>query len=164
MQDLSLQIRRATKADSEALLALLEEARKFKLSLGDDAWGEYPFTQDDIDLRLKSKACYVAEADGMLVGSITLIWEDEHNWGKKGLDGKAGYVHGLMVRGDYRGKGLGEQMIDWALQEVRKRDRQFIRLDCPANNQGLRSYYEKLGFEQIDTEHNTTYCHYQRTV
>jgi ribosomal protein S18 acetylase RimI-like enzyme len=164
MQNFSLQVRSAAKSDSEALLSLLEEARKFKISLGDDAWGDYPFTQDDVDLRLKSNACYVVESDGMLVGSITLIWEDEHNWGDKGLDGQAGYVHGLMVCGAYRGKGLGEYMIDWAIQEVRARDRQFIRLDCPANNQGLRSYYEKLGFELVDTKHNTAYCHYQRNV
>lgn len=159
---MTLHIKLATQADSEALLSLLEEARKFKLSLGDDAWGDYPFTQDDVDLRLKSKACYVAKVDGMLVGSITLIWEDEHNWGKEGLDGKAGYVHGLMVRGDYKGQGLGGQMIDWAVNEVGAKKRPFIRLDCHADNTDLCKYYEKLDFKRVKTADNTAF--YERTV
>ena len=159
-----LNIRKATTEDSKPLLKLLEEARKYKVSLGDLAWGDYPFTQDDIELRLKSNSCYVAELDDKTVGSITLIWEDEHNWGPKGLDGQAGYVHGLMVSNESRGHGIGAHMLEWAAREVKNKGRTYLRLDCPASNEGLPKYYESLGFTQVDTGANASYCHYERVV
>ena len=152
------------RSDSKALLSLFEDARKYKVSLGDLAWGDYPFTQNEIDLRLKNGSCYAVEQDGKLIGSITLIWEDERNWGPKGLDSQAGYIHGLMVSGDYRGKGLGEQMIDWAAMEIKNNGRRYVRLDCPAANQGLRAYYQNLGFTPIDVGHNPDCCNFERAV
>ncbi len=135
----------------------MEDTRAFKLSLGDSAWGDYPFTEEDVALRLKRGGTYVAEINGRLAGSIALIWDDAHNWGTVGVDGKAGYIHSLMVGDKFRGQKLGLKLIDWAKSEVRAKGRPFLRLDCPANNKKLRSYYENLDFKPINTTHTTVF-------
>ena len=155
-------MRKAKNTDSEVLLSLLEEAREYKISLGDDAWGEHPFTQEDVALRLKTGCCYVLEVNGVLVGSTMLIWNDEHNWGNLGRDGNAGYVHGLMVNRDFQGQNFGKNIIDWAAKQIKAKGRQFIRLDCRSENLKLCAYYENLGFEKIDSKDGSAF--YQRAV
>lgn len=159
---MKLTIRKATVEDTEALLSLMEDTRKFKLSLGDEAWGDYPFTGNDVALRLKSNGCYVAELGNRLAGSISLIWDDEHNWGDEGKDKAAGYIHGLMVSKDFRGKDLGKHMINWAIEQVKDTGRPFVRLDCRADNKGLCKYYEDMGFKRVKTQESTDF--YQLSV
>lgn len=152
-----LQIRKAMKTDSKTLLSLMEEARKYKLSLGDDSWGDYPFTEEDVKLRLKVDRSYLAYVDGKVAGSITLLWDDEHNWGKTGTDRQAGYIHSLMVSDSFRGQKVGEQMITWALQQIASNNRNLARLDCPAMNRKLCGYYEKLGFKRVNARNGTAF-------
>lgn len=150
------------KTDTETLLTLLEEARKYKLSLGDTAWGDCPFTEEDIVLRLNSDGCYVVEIDGSLAGSISLIWDDEHNWGEVGVNKQAGYIHELMVSGNFRGQKIGEHMIVWAIEQTKAKNRSFVRLDCHADNTKLCNYYEELGFKCRSTKNGSVF--YEHSV
>ena len=154
---MSLVIKKATKADAGVLLTLLEEARKYKLSLGDDAWGDHPFTEKDVELRLKVGESYLAYIDEDVVSSITLLWDDEHNWGEIGTNQKAGYIHGMMVGNAFRGRQIGKQMIVWAIKQIADNRRGFARLDCPAKNSKLCGYYEKLGFKCVDTRNGSAF-------
>ena len=63
-----------------------------------------------------------------------------------GKDGRAGYLHGLAVRRDRAGQGLGEELISWCMGEVGRRGRESLRLDCMGQNPGLCKYYRDLGF------------------
>lgn len=144
-----------TRTDTDKFLTLLEEARKYKLSIGDYAWGDYPFTKEDVELRLKRGGNYLAYVDNKVTGSIALTWDDEHNWNKRGTDQQAGYIHSLMVGDGFRGQKIGEQMIAWALKQIVLNDRHLARLDCPAINKELCSYYEKLGFKCVNTKGNS---------
>lgn len=154
---MQLKVRKAAFSDTEALLELLEDTRKFKLSLGDDAWGDYPFTKEDVVLRLKSDGCFLAELNNHIAGSISLIWEDEYNWGEDGKDKKAGYIHGLMVGAKFRGNDLGKQMIMWAIRQVKDKGRPYVRLDCRSVNKRLCKYYESLGFKLFKINNNTAF-------
>lgn len=154
---MQLNIRQTTSSDSQVLLEILEDTRKFKLSLGDKAWGEYPFTENDVELRLKSGNCYLAELDNHIIGSITLLWNDKYNWGKDGEDSTAGYIHGLMIRAEYRGHNHGKQMIIWAIDQVRNKKRSYVRLDCHSDNKKLCKYYENLNFKLFKTNNGIAF-------
>jgi hypothetical protein len=76
-----------------------------------------------------------------VVGTLVLDWSDPL-WPD---DATAGYLHRLAVR--RQAAGLGSDLLMWAVQEVVRRDRLFLRLDCVASNRRLRGYYEAAGFE-----------------
>ncbi len=159
---MGLQIRHVKKSDADTLLSLLEDARKFKLSLGDNAWGDEPYTPEEVTLRVESGSCYLVEVNDIPAGSVVLRWEDKPAWGDKGNDGLAGYIHGLIVHSDFRGQQLGPKIIGWAADQIRENGRKYVRLDCPDTNVGLCSYYEKLGFKRMGIRNNAVL--YQRTV
>lgn len=63
--------------------------------------------------------------------------------------GKAGYVRRLAVRRSHAGQGLGSQLLDWAADQVGAAGKRLLRLDCVAENAGLRRYYEGVGFTHL---------------
>ena len=78
------------------------------------------------------------------VGLLRFEWHDPNLW-PDDPDG-GGYVHSLLVRPGYHGRGVGAGMLRWAGEHVRARGRRYLRLDCVADNWTLRAYYERLGF------------------
>ena len=61
-------------------------------------------------------------------------------------------MHKLAIIDGYHGQGIGEQVIDWALVQTKKRGRTILRLDCENSNTNLCEYYIKLGFTKIGTK------------
>jgi GNAT superfamily N-acetyltransferase len=57
----------------------------------------------------------------------------------------------LMVDPTIQGSGVGAQLVDWAIRYVFATGRPLVRLDCPETADGLRRFYENLGFKQVDT-------------
>jgi len=47
-------------------------------------------------------------------------------------------------------------LLAWADRQVSDAGRRWLRLDCPASNRGLRTYYERLGFELVRETHVTS--------
>ncbi len=87
---------------------------------------------------------YLALLAGQAVGTFALQWADEETWGS--LPDDAGYVHGLAVRRDFAGRGLGRELLRWKENRVSLSGRKYLRLDCTAENEALNAYYRRAGF------------------
>lgn len=79
-----------------------------------------------------------------VIAALRILWADPTFWGPD--DGKALYVHGLMVDLGHAGNGLGAQLLDWVADVARKQGRTHLRLDSALTNPGLTCYYESLRF------------------
>jgi predicted GNAT superfamily acetyltransferase len=67
----------------------------------------------------------------------------------------AGYLHRLVVARRAAGQGLGARLNGWACAHVAAHNRQYLRLDCGAENSSIRAYYEGLDVQHIhDVEVN----------
>ncbi len=82
----------------------------------------------------------------MIVGTFSLYWSDPRFWGNRS---DAGFVHRLAVRRNFASTGLGEALLDWTDHEILRRGRAWLCVDVIYENAGLRSYYERLGFEMV---------------
>lgn len=142
-----LNVRKADPEDIPALLSVLNGAFEYKKSLDDPDWGDEPFSSDEVAGMFNSGAMYVAEMDSIPVGAYLLATEDERTWDTQ--PPVALYLHRLAVANGMHGKSIGSRLLDIAAQEVRNRNRQFLRLDCSVNNPGLSSYYERQGFKKV---------------
>jgi ribosomal protein S18 acetylase RimI-like enzyme len=139
-----LEIRQARAEDVDELVATLSEAARWLLRRGIEQWPD-PFPRARVEALVRRGEFFVARLDGMPAGSLVLRWSDASFWGEQPDD--AGYVHALAVRRAFAGQGLGDRLLAWAEVRVAEAGREFLRLDCMAENAALRRYYERLGFE-----------------
>ncbi len=96
---------------------------------------------------------YLAKLGGEAVGTIILQWKDRIFW--KEVSPDAGYVHKFAIRRAYAGRHLGLKMLEWAARRASVAGKKFLRLDCMADNQRIRIYYEKAGFtHRGDIQHS----------
>jgi GNAT superfamily N-acetyltransferase len=139
-----MNVRKATLADVPVVAEMLDEATAYVRTKGSDQW-RTPFPQDELRDRVARGELYVADIEGEPVATFTLLGEDEFFWGVRPPD--AVYLHKLAVRRAFAGRKLGERIVEWVLADTTARGREFVRLDCQRDLPGIRTYYERLGFE-----------------
>lgn len=135
---------RAEKADLDPVLSILDEAARWLASRGIEQWKPGTFRRQRIAGRIESGEMYLAELDGRYVGTLALQWADEETWGEIAPD--AAYIHGLAIRREFAGRGLGRELLRWAESRAALADKAYLRLDCGAQNPALNEYYEQAGF------------------
>jgi len=87
----------------------------------------------------------VAELDGKIVGSTTLIIESKfiHN------GGVVGHIEDVVVNKDFQGKKIGEKIMKYLIEIAKNRGCYKTILDCTDD---VKPFYEKLGFKQVANE------------
>jgi GNAT superfamily N-acetyltransferase len=137
-------VRRCQAQDVAVVAGLLDEATVWVGERGYEQW-PLPFPRDELEAAVERGEVYVAEVDGEVVATVTVLWSDPMYWGERPPD--AAYVHKLAVRRACAGRRIGSAIVEWADATAAAAGRMFLRLDCLAGNPGIRAYYEQLGFE-----------------
>jgi GNAT superfamily N-acetyltransferase len=141
-------IRKATMADLTTALAVLDDAASWAASTGRRAWDVGVFAWPDgrgvarIRQWIDDGTLYVIWVDDTAVGTFSLWDRDDMFW--PGAADDSLYLHQFGVR--RHAGGIGHQAIRWMIEECRRRDRLYLRLDCISENEGIRRYYEAEGF------------------
>lgn len=150
----SSDIRVAPSQDLDTSAEILEAAAARGASDGMPSWEPGVFTgAESVGMRrLRSDAdrggLYLVWRGDRVVGTFSLLESDALYWPSAGDD--ALYLHRFAVRAE--AAGAGRFAIEWMVAEARRRGRAFIRLDCLAGNLGIRGYYERCGFTQVDAK------------
>lgn len=100
---------------------------------------------------IKAGNLYVARKGDKILGSVVLDEneEPEHediDWNVK--EGKALYLHRLVVHLDYQGEGTGKVLMTFAEQFAKDHGYSCIRLDAYQENEVARGLYEQFGYEK----------------
>ena len=84
---------------------------------------------------------HVAEIDGKIVGSTTLLIEQKfiHD------GGKVGHIEDVVVSKEYEGRGIGIKLVTSLLQVANTKNCYKTILDCKDE---LIPFYERIGFKQ----------------
>ncbi len=83
----------------------------------------------------------VADLEGQIVGSITLLIEPKfiHQ------GGLVGHIEDVVVRSELQGKGIGEQLVNAALEHAKNHGCYKTILECDDN---VKPFYDKIGFKR----------------
>ncbi len=77
------------------------------------------------------------------IGVVVLEQRDDHDW-----------LDEILIKTDYRGRGIGMLLIQDLIADAGTRNRR-LRLRVLTENHGARRFYERLGFETLETlEHH----------
>lgn len=87
----------------------------------------------------------VAEIDGKIVGSTTLLIESKfiHD------GGLVGHIEDVVVDKDFQGQKIGEKIMKYLIKIAKNRGCYKTILDCTDD---VKPFYEKLGFKQVANE------------
>jgi len=148
-----LTVVRATAVDYDAVMAIMREAADWLSARGIQQWYHWHMDVGEQILRerLDEHEVYLFQRGDVPIGTLTIQWTDADVWGERGIDGLAGYVHGMAVARSAGGMRVGERMLEWAVGTIATRGRRFARLDAMASSAVLCRYYEQRGFRSLGT-------------
>jgi GNAT superfamily N-acetyltransferase len=134
-------IRPATQADLAGIVALLadDELGAGRESAADLAPYRRAFDLISSDRR---ELLVVAERDGRLVGTLQLSVLP--TLARQGT--LRAQIEGVRVAGTERGRGIGEQLITWAVEQARARGCGIVQLTSDHRRQDAHRFYQRLGF------------------
>jgi ribosomal protein S18 acetylase RimI-like enzyme len=141
----SISIRRARRDDVGAIVGML----------ADDALGrareriEDPFPASYFDAfdrvdRDPNLALVVAEEQGTVVGCLQLCILP----GLSSQGASRGLIEDVRVASDRRSRGIGEQLVQWAVGEARARSCKLVELLTHHTRADAQRFYERLGFQR----------------
>jgi GNAT superfamily N-acetyltransferase len=136
-----IQIRRARREDVESIVRLLVDDQ---LGAGRDSADDLsPYLKafEDIDADA-SQHLMVADLAGEVVGTLQLAIIP--GLARKGA--LRGQVEAVRVRGDQRGGGLGGRLMEWAIEESRRRGCALVQLTSDLSRVDAHRFYLRLGF------------------
>lgn len=112
---------------------------------------------------------FVAIVDGKPAASV-ILQDTERNQSWKYIDKnepkKALYIHWLTVNRELAGQGLPKIMVDFAVDEARKKNLGLLRLDTDVNQPKLMKVYKDLGFKimGVQQEIENKIAYFQREI
>jgi len=131
--------------DIDTVLGILDEAATWIIEQRlPSVWKPGGFSRQTFLEQISRGEVHIGMVDDTPAGTITLQWADLVFWGEQ--QPNAGYVHKLAVRPAYTGQKTGVEMLKWAESVARKAGKEFLRLNCLAEDRKIRDYYERVGF------------------
>lgn len=85
----------------------------------------------------------VAEFDGEVIGTFHLTYTPSLSF----RGGKRATVESVRVDARYRGKGIGREMMLWAMERAREKGCVSMQLTSHADRKDAHRFYENLGFK-----------------
>ena len=102
----------------------------------------------DIDM----KSLYVFKEDNNVLGSITVLPEDDlpyetiDSW----IKDKSIVIHRMLVSPSARNKGIASKLLNKAIEIGLKGDFESIKIDTHLENYKMRNFLKKNGFIELD--------------
>ena len=138
-------IRQAMASDAAIVDQMIREAAAWVDALGVVMWEDGELDAGRIRHEVAAGMFFLAVIGGEAAGAIRFQLEDPLFWPDRPA-GEAAFVHRLVGRRAFKGRGVARALLEWATRHARGQGRGLLRLDCDANRPKLRALYESCGF------------------
>lgn len=149
----NMEVRRAKKDDVEPLQRLFSAAIARQKAMRVPTFTE--FSDLFLEGEIGKGAVFVADEAGNITGTISVYETDEIIWGSDGET--ALYIHRLASAHTAAGRGTGAALVKWARARAFAAGKQWLRVDCWAENENLVQFYLKQGFGVVRDEGTGTH-------
>lgn len=137
--------RPATRADLPSIVRMLAEddlgSRRERFEEPLPASYYEAFEQIDSD---PNHELIVAELDGEVIGTLHLMFLPSVSF----QGGLRAQVESVRVEEKYRGRGIGREMMKWAIEKAQARGAHLVQLTTHKSREDAHRFYERLGFEK----------------
>jgi GNAT superfamily N-acetyltransferase len=143
-----VKVRQATPEDVPSLVALFQELDRMQAD-----WRVFtprPGFYDEVGEKYREA---MTNADSMVLvavddeGEVVGMAYGESRTPSRFSDERALELSGVVVRGGYRGRGVGRELVEGAAHFAKEREIAWIELKTFAPNRGAMEFWVNLGFE-----------------
>ena len=154
-----MEIRKTTAADLDAVMEILNEARRTIAALGINQWQDgYPTPDVILDDIAKSRS-RVMTKDGEIIGTFAILDDGEPTYDRiydghwTTGDDNRNYiaVHRVAISVKSRGSGASGELVKYACDTARDLGMDSVRIDTHEGNVVMRRMLEKNGFVHCGT-------------
>jgi GNAT superfamily N-acetyltransferase len=92
----------------------------------------------------KNNELIVAEIDGAVVGTLQITFTPSISF----HGGKRATVESVRVDAEHRGRGIGRELMLWAIERARQEKCVSMQLTTNAERKDAHRFYENLGFKK----------------
>jgi GNAT superfamily N-acetyltransferase len=141
---MNLKFRRATREDLTEIVRMLADdflgatRERYETPLPES----YTKAFEEIDAD-KNNELIVAESDGAIVGTLQITFTPSISF----QGGKRATVESVRVDEKYRGRGIGRELMLWAINRAREENCFAMQLTTNADRKDAHRFYENLGFK-----------------
>ncbi|WP_294835140.1 GNAT family N-acetyltransferase [uncultured Lactobacillus sp.] len=156
-----MQLRRATMADFDRIIAILKDGANQLAERGVDQWqGDYPSKaqiKEDIE---NGWAFLAVSEDQETVGAIAIVDGPDHVYDH--LDGKwlsdtnkYVVIHRVAIHSQHSGKGYATELLQAVINDIKNNrdDIDSIRIDTHEDNKAMQHLIAKMGFSKVGYLH-----------
>jgi len=138
-----IEIRHCSIDDAAEILALYNDAMELQRKKNMVVWPV--FEKNFIELEIQEKRQWKLMYDGFLACNWAITFNDREIWGQKDENNSI-YIHRIATKPAFRGKRFIDEIVTWAKDYARSKDKQYVRLDTLGNNTRLIEHYTSAGF------------------
>lgn len=140
---MSAVIRRARREDVPAIVGLFADDHGGRSSPEHVTLGPGQYAAFDAIAEQPDNSVYVAERDGVVVGTLQLTFIRQLSYGGC----LVAQIESVHVHSSQRGQRIGEQMMRFAIELARQRGALRVQLTSNVRRERAHAFYERLGFE-----------------
>lgn len=129
-------------------VGIMREVAGWCEETGKNMWKLDSLTKDKLMEGLTEDNFYVGRLGDSLASSMILQWYDPVFWPEVRQD-ESGFIHKLCVRREFSGKGISRAMVQFAVDECKRKGIRWLRLDTGWNKPKLHALYESMGFVKV---------------
>ena len=137
----------STAEDMDAIFHLYDLAIAFQKKISNQHW--LPFERDLVKKEIAEKRQWKIVVDGEIACVFCVTYSDPLIWGEKNKEPSI-YFHRIVTNPKFRGKNFVVEIINWALPIGKNAGKKYLRMDTWGDNEKLREYYVKCGFEFLE--------------
>ena len=143
--NLEMMIRNATRQDVATIVRMLAKDKLGRLreDLRDPLPEVYLRAFENIRQDPNQHLMVVEDATGGIIGTLQLSFIQYLTY----RGGIRAQIEAVRIREDQRGKGVGEQMIHWAIEKAREKGAHLVQLTTDKKRPDAIRFYERLGFK-----------------
>jgi predicted N-acetyltransferase YhbS len=139
----------ARPSDAAAVAAVLREAAQWLVDRQTPLWAVSDFSDVNVRRDVEDGLYAVARAGDEVAGVVRFQRDDLTFW-PDAAPGTSAFLHKLAVRRAWAGQGVSSDLLAFGCEHARSLGLRYVRLDCVADRQSLRSLYEDFGFTLYD--------------
>ena len=140
-----MKIRKAQKDDVPEIVNLLasDKLGKLRENYQEPLPVKYYQAFENIDGDVNQELIVIENEKNSIIGTLQLTFVQYLTY----QGGMRAQIEAVRIREDYRGKGIGEKLLNWAIERSKEKDVHLVQLTTDKKRQKALLFYEKLGFK-----------------